>query len=368
VTLLLIAIIGISFVVEISLARPDWGDVVRGFVPGLDFTTRATMRGSLYVAIAMLGATVMPHNLYLHSALVQTRLFAPNAEGKRLACRYNLFDSLLALNGAFFVNAAILILAVTTFYGRPEIGDDVEVTLQDAHYLLGHLGAPLASVLFAVALLASGQSSTLTGTLAGQVVMEGFVHLRVRPWVRRLITRLVAILPAMAVVTLAGAAANDVDRSLLDLLVLSQVILSFQLPFAIVPLVQFTSDRKRMNEFASGWWMTGLSWSCAAIVLVLNGVLLYFTVDKWADSAAEAGWSPFWIYGSAGPVAAGLGAFLCWLTLYPSRAKADSSLPPALPATLPGVRYHRIGVAVEFVAADEAVLTLAAALSRAHDA
>jgi manganese transport protein len=195
-TLALVAVIAGSFVFEIVLARPDWAGVVRGFVPGFD---PGKFGDSLYVAISMLGATVMPHNLYLHSALVQTRDFARTGEGKRLACRYNFFDSLLALNGAFFINSAILVLAAASFSHKVE-------SLTEAHTLL-HLvwGVQAASVLFAVALLASGQSSTMTGTLAGQVVMEGFVRLRLRPWARRMLTRCAAIVPALLVLTLFGS-------------------------------------------------------------------------------------------------------------------------------------------------------------------
>src|SRR5579884_174850 len=231
-TLGLVGVIAVSFVIEIVLARPDWAAVLRGFTPGLDPVDPTK---SLYVAIAMLGATVMPHNLYLHSALVQTRAFPKTPAGKRLACKYNLIDSALALNGAFFINAAILVLAVATFFAH---GKEVD-KLTDAYRLLGEVwGTTLASVLFAVALLASGQSSTLTGTLAGQVVMEGFVRLRLRPWMRRLLTRLAALVPALLVLSLASAGAEaegTVDERLLQLLVLSQAILSFQLPFAIIP-------------------------------------------------------------------------------------------------------------------------------------
>jgi manganese transport protein len=367
ITLALIAVIAGSFVVEIGLARPDWAEVVRGLVPGLDTAGGERLRESLYVAIGMLGATVMPHNLYLHSALVQTRSFAPTPEGKRLACRYNFFDSLLALNGAFFVNAAILVLAVTTFYGRPEAAG--ELTLQDAHRLLGQVwGTTLAGVLFAVALLASGQSSTLTGTLAGQVVMEGFVHLRVRPWARRLVTRLLAIVPALVVVALTEARSGETDRDLLQLLVFSQVVLSFQLPFAIVPLVQFTSDRGRMGAFASGGLLKALAWSAAAFVIVFNGVLLALQAGKWAEGADAAGWSPWWVYGTLGPGAAALAAFLGWLTLYPLRSRAEAPAAPVPAPALPAVRYRRIGVAVEFVPGDEGVLARAAALARADGA
>jgi manganese transport protein len=371
-TLGLVGVIGVSFVIEIVLARPDWAAVLRGFTPGLD---PAKLTESLYVAIAMLGATVMPHNLYLHSALVQTRAFPKTPDGKRLACKYNLIDSALALNGAFFINAAILVLAVATFFAH---GREVD-KLTDAYYLLGEVwGTTLASVLFAVALLASGQSSTLTGTLAGQVVMEGFVRLRLRPWMRRLLTRLAAIVPALLVLSLASSSGGTgetpvppegtIDERLLQLLVFSQAVLSFQLPFAIIPLVQFTSDRRRMGEFANPTWMKGLAWLCAAIVVSLNVVLIGMQTQDWAKDVQEAGWSSVWIYGIVGPLAAGLAGFLLWVTLYPYfhyRAATPAPLPvPELPA----VRYHRIGVAVEFSGGDAAVLTQAAALARLHQA
>jgi manganese transport protein len=366
VTLALVAVIAGSFCIEIFLARPDWAEVVRGFVPGLDRSSTEAFHGSLYVAIGILGATVMPHNLYLHSALVQTRSFPQTPAGKRLACRYNFGDSLLALNGAFFVNAAILVLSVCTFYAR---GREVE-TLQDAHQLLGTVwGTALASGLFAVALLASGQSSTLTGTLAGQIVMEGFVHLRLRPWARRLLTRTLAIAPAMAVIAFSGSGEGEsVDRRLLNLLVLSQVVLSFQLPFAIVPLVQFTGDRRRMGEFVSRGWVQGAAWLCAAVVVGLNAVLIWLQAGKWADALGEHGHSATWVYGLVIPIALALAGFLGWLVAYPFWARREEIVAPPVAPTLPGVRYQRIGVAVEFTGADGAVLAQAAALARAHDA
>ena len=366
VTLLLVAVIAGSFVGEIWMAGPDWGSVLGGFVPGLDASDLGRLRGCLYAAIGMLGATVMPHNLYLHSALVQTRSFPPTPEGKRLACRYNFFDSMLALNGAFFVNAAILVLAVTTFYNH---GEKFE-TLEQAHDLLGSVwGTTLASVLFAVALLAAGQSSTLTGTLAGQVVMEGFVRLRIRPWVRRLVTRSIAIVPALAVVGLAGQGGDEVaGERMLGLLVFSQAVLSFQLPFAIVPLVQFTGDARRMGGFASGRWLNVLAWGCAAAVAALTAGLLGLTLAEWAATAGEAGWSPWWVYGASAPVAlAGIG-FLAWVALYPMFGRREEARPTTPTPALPGVRYRRVGVAVEFVPGDEAVLTQAAALARDHGA
>jgi manganese transport protein len=364
-TLALVGVIAVSFFIEIVLARPDWAAVLRGFTPGLD-PIKPTE--SLYVAIAMLGATVMPHNLYLHSALVQTRAFPKTPDGKRLACKYNLIDSALALNAAFFINAAILVLAVAAFFAH---GTEVK-KLNDAYHLLGEVwGTTLASVLFGVALLASGQSSTLTGTLAGQVVMEGFVRLRVRPWMRRLLTRLAAIVPALVVLSLASAGEESegtIDERLFQLLVFSQAVLSFQLPFAIVPLVQFTSDRRRMGEFASPTWMKGLAWMCAAIVVGLNVVLIGMQMQEWAGDIQEAGWSSVWIYGTIGPFAAALAGFLLWVMLYPySRHPAEPPGPLPVPE-LPAVRYHRIGVAVEFTSGDAAVLTQAAAMARIHQA
>lgn len=368
VTLALVAIIAGSFCIEIILARPDWAGVVRGFIPGLDTSDPQRFKESLYLAIGIVGATVMPHNLYLHSALVQTRAFPHSAAGRRLACKYNLIDSVVALNGAFFVNAAILILSVCTFHA---LGEEVE-TLQDAQRLLQVVWGPLAAYLFAVALLASGQSSTLTGTLAGQVVMEGFVHLRIRPWARRLVTRSLAILPAFFAIVLSGNetlwGAESVDQRLLGLLVLSQVILCFQLPFAIVPLVQFTSDRQRMGEFASRGWVKLLAWACALTVVALNAVLIALQLAKWGDAIAEGGGNPWWMYGTVGSLAVLLAAFLGWLTLYPFWTRREEPTPVSTIPELPGVRYQRIGVAVEFAGGDDTVLVQAAALARTHAA
>jgi manganese transport protein len=220
----------------------------------------------LYIAIGILGATVMPHNLYLHSAIVQTRDYARTPEGRREALRYCNIDSAVALTIALFVNAAILVVAAATFYraGQHEVAE-----IQDAYKLMsGLLGVTGASGIFALALLASGQNSTLTGTLAGQIVMEGFIHLRTRPWVRRLITRLFAIVPAVAVTAIAG------ESGTARLLILSQVVLSMQLSFAVVPLVMFTSDRKLMGEFVNPAWLKTLSWATAALIAGLNLWLL----------------------------------------------------------------------------------------------
>ncbi|HET8546545.1 MAG TPA: Nramp family divalent metal transporter, partial [Bryobacteraceae bacterium] len=230
----LVTIIGVCFGIEIFLARPAVGEILGGFVPRLD-------KESLYLAIGILGATVMPHNLYLHSALVQTRSIGHTTDDKREACRFNFIDSVVALNGALFVNAAILIMAAAVFYKRGIVVTEI----QQAHLLLAPLlGTTIASMLFAIALLCSGQSSTLTGTMAGQIVMEGFLNFRMRPWLRRLITRMLAVIPAAITIWSAG------EEGTYKLLILSQVILSLQLPFAVIPLIHFTSDRRRMGDFA----------------------------------------------------------------------------------------------------------------------
>ena len=245
VILALVTIITGCFIVELWFAHADLAQVIGGLVPRIS-------NKSLYVAIGILGATVMPHNLYLHSSLVQTRRIGEGPEAKRSACRYNLIDLCVALNGAMIVNAAILILAATVFFKRGIIVTEI----QQAHSLLSPLlGASAASVLFAIALLCSGQSSTLTGTLAGQIVMEGFLNLRIRPWLRRLITRTMAIIPAALTIYFLG------EKGTYSLLILSQVILSLQLSFAVLPLVQFTGDRKRMGEFASPTWVRILAWA-----------------------------------------------------------------------------------------------------------
>jgi manganese transport protein len=267
VVITLIATIALAFLFELVLSRPDMGAVLRGFVPT---STIVHDRHMLYIAISILGATVMPHNLYLHSSVVQTRRYEETPSGKREAVRYAVLDSTVALSFAFFVNAAILIVAAATFHrsGHTEVAE-----LQDAYKLLTPLlGVGGASVVFALALLASGQNSTLTGTLAGQIVMEGFLNIRLRPWLRRLITRGLAIVPAAVVAILYGESGTG------RLLILSQVILSLQLSFAVVPLVQFTSDRMKMGEFVNPAWLKALSWAAAAGIAALNIWLLVLTV------------------------------------------------------------------------------------------
>jgi manganese transport protein len=264
--IVLIVTIGGCFAAEMFLSKPDVGGIMSGFVPHTEILTNPMM---LYIAIGILGATVMPHNLYLHSSIVQTRKFDRNPKGKREAIHFATWDSTIALFFALFINAAILILSAATFHqaGMTEVAD-----IGDAYRTLTPLlGTALGSILFAVALLASGQNSTLTGTLAGQIVMEGFLNIRLSPWLRRLITRLIAIIPAVIVTIIAG------EKGTISLLVLSQVILSLQLSFAVVPLVLFTSDKKKMGEFRNPLWLSLLAWFVAAVIIILNAYLLFQT-------------------------------------------------------------------------------------------
>jgi manganese transport protein len=262
----LIALIAGSFAVELWLSRPDVAALAAGFVPRAEILRNPDM---LYIAIGILGATVMPHNLYLHSSIVQTRKYGDSLEQKREAIRFASIDSAVALMFALFINAAILIMAAATFHGsgHQDVGE-----IGDAYKLLSPLlGTTLASVLFAVALLCSGQNATLTGTLAGQIVMEGFINLRIRPWLRRLVTRLIAIVPAVIVIAMYG------DSGTTPLIILSQVVLSLQLPFAVFPLVMFTGDPHKMGPFVNPLWVKVLAWTVAIIIAVLNVYLLYQT-------------------------------------------------------------------------------------------
>lgn len=257
----LVATIGGSFLAEMIIAKPDLASAAKGLVPS------ALSPGALYIAVGMIGATVMPHNLYLHSALVQTRKIERTSAGIKKSLWYNFIDSAVALNAAFFVNAAILILAATAFY---QTGNQSVAKIEDAHALLAPLlGSKLAPILFAVALIAAGQSSTVTGTLSGQIVMEGYLNLRLNPWIRRLLTRLVAILPAVLVIGLMGEGRVD------ELLVFSQVILSLQLGFAVIPLIHFVSDKNTMGEFAIKSWVKILAWIVASTLVYLNANLVF---------------------------------------------------------------------------------------------
>lgn len=266
----LVAVVGGCFLVLLVLAKPDLGAVAVGFVPTIGILTDPE---KLYIAIGILGATVMPHNLYLHSSIVQTRKYAEDAAGKREAVKFAFLDSTIALSFALFINSAILIVAAATFYTS---GNTAVAEIQDAYKLLTPLlGAAAASTVFAVALLASGQNSTLTGTLAGQIVMEGFLNIRLRPWLRRLITRAIAIVPAAFVAVYYGASGTA------KLLVFSQVVLSLQLSFAVFPLVRFTSDKVKMGEFVNSGRLKFAAYTVAIVIASLNIWLLFQTARAW---------------------------------------------------------------------------------------
>ncbi|MEQ1948226.1 MAG: Nramp family divalent metal transporter [Bryobacteraceae bacterium] len=343
----LIGIVTVCFLVELFWAKPVVSEMFSGLVPRLNSE-------SLYVAIGILGATVMPHNLYLHSALVQTRRFGKGAEERREACRFNLVDSVLALNGALIVNAAILILAAAVFFRQGIAVNEIE----QAHLLLSPLlGTAGASVLFAIALLASGQSSTLTGTFAGQIVMEGFLNLRMRPWMRRLVTRTVAIVPAIIAIVWYG------DGSTYKLLILSQVILSMQLPFAVIPLIRFTSDHRRMGEFANRPWVKTLAWLTAAVIVGLNFWLVASTLGPWMMESA-------WHILLATPLIIAILALLARVTFF--EAAVLEHLPlgdgTAVASNLPAPVFRRILVPLDHSNRDRAAIAHACAMALAGGA
>jgi manganese transport protein len=349
--LMLITTIGVCFGIEVFLSQPAWGDVTRGFVPHLSSE-------SLYVAIGILGATVMPHNLYLHSALVQTRDHEQTIDGKRLACRWNFVDTAFALNAAFFVNAAILIVAASVFYRNGVVVTEI----QQAHQLLNPLlGTTIASSLFAVALISAGQSSTLTGTLAGQIVMEGFLQFRLRPVLRRLMTRSIAIIPAIVVITIQG------ERGSYGLLILSQVILSLQLPFAVIPLIQFTSEKARMGEFASKLWVQVLAWIAAIVIVGLNAKLIVSTLSSWIENAGS---NALWLWITVVPLAVGCALLLLYITIPKSwiRKRKDTVESITEPVDIAPQKYTRIGVALDYGEMDGRVLSHAQTIAKQHGA
>jgi manganese transport protein len=348
--LMLVATIGSCFAIEVFLSQPVWSDVTTGFVPHLTSE-------SLYVAIGILGATVMPHNLYLHSALVQTRVVEQTETGKRQACRWNLIDTSIALNAAFFVNAAILIVAASVFFKNGVIVTEI----QQAHQLLTPLlGTTIASTVFAIALLSAGQSSTLTGTLAGQIVMEGFLQFKIRPVLRRLVTRSIAIIPAILVIGLQGEGGSY------GLLILSQVILSLQLPFAVIPLIQFTSEKGRMGKFASKIWVQVLAWITAAVIVGLNAKLVVSTLSGWID-AAEG--NAIWLWLTVVPIAIGCAILLLYVSI-PKSWRRRRKFVPSVPAELDLTpqKYSRIGVAIDYGLMDGKVLSHAQTLAKQHGA
>jgi manganese transport protein len=352
----LISVMAACFCIEILLAKPVVSQVLTGVVPHLN-------RQSLYVAIAMLGATVMPHNLYLHSALVQTREIGHTDAGKRTACRFNMVDSVVALNAALLVNAAILILAGAVFFRHGIVVKEI----QQAYLLLAPLlGTAVAGGLFAIALLCSGQASTFTGTLAGQIVMEGFLNFRIRPWLRRLITRTIAIIPAAITVYISG------DQGTYRLLILSQVILSMQLPFAVIPLIHFTSDRRRMGIFANAVWVQWLSWASAVLILALNVWLLVDGVD---ELLGKGGHNPLvWVLTAI--IGAAVTGLLLWISFEPlithwvhhGFGRASLTIPEPAPQELASLAYRRILVPLDHTDLDHEALSHAAAMAKMHGA
>ena len=343
----LIAIIGGCFLVEMFLAKPDMHQVVKGFIPVLKDRT------ALYLAIGIIGATVMPHNLYLHSALVQTRKINRDDRSIRRALKFNALDTGIALNIAFFVNAAILILAAAVFYnsGHHEIA-----SLEDAHKLLSPLlGSKLAPVLFAVALIAAGQSSTVTGTLAGQIVMEGYLRLRINPVVRRLITRLLAIIPTLLVLLIAG------EKEVANLLILSQVLLSMQLAFAVIPLIHFVSDRKKMGVFTISMPTKIAAWVVAALIVALNLKLFLDSVGDWIKAAPNV-----WVQGLVVLLVVGVGVVLLITIFYPlllKRRAGNISVHGTIPAQmLEGhivAPFTTIALALDYSANDQNIIRYA---------
>jgi manganese transport protein len=379
--ILLVLTIGGCFAVQMMLSQPDLAAILHAVVPRGDdgrpsLIARSPGGGvsvlglhaeSLFVAMGILGATVMPHNLYLHSALVQSREIEPTVEGKREACRMNFVDSAIALNAALFVNGAILVLAAAAFHRHGFLGVG---SLHEAHRLLAPLlGTALAPILFAVALLCAGQASTVTGTLAGQIVMEGFLRVRVRPWLRRVVSRGLAIIPAVIVIVVQG------ERGVDQLLVLSQVALSLQLSFAVIPLVTFTSDRRHMGPFVNPWWVRVLAIVTTVIIMGLNGKLAVETILGWVAHSPGA----WWLWVVLIPSALALLVLLVALLVLPFFGRGGPSL--AFPAAEPAMvaagsraargtgtaraveplhwhsgSYRRIAVAVELAEPDENVL------------
>jgi manganese transport protein len=341
----MIFIVGLSFLVEMFIVHPDAVEVAKGFIPGNLFKGDKMSQQMLYIAIGIIGATVMPHNLYLHSSLVQTRKITRTEEGFRSAIKFNLFDTVIALNLAFFVNAAILILAAASFFrnGYFEVAE-----IQDAYKLLEHIFGAIAPTLFAIALIASGQSSTITGTLAGQIIMEGHINLRIEPWLRRLLTRLLAIVPAVFTILYYG------EDGLGKLLILSQVVLSLQLGFAVIPLIHFTSDRKRMGKFAIGSLTRILAWSSALLIVALNAKLVYEQISDWIGETS----SPVLIYALVVPIVIGIAILLIYVFLRPLLFK-HYDRPAIVPhgianaiTELDAITYNHIGVTIDFSSND----------------
>lgn len=338
--LVLIATIGSAFIAELIFAKPNGAELVKGFIPSIPNNE------ALYIAIGIIGATVMPHNLYLHSSLVQTRRIDHTPKGIREAIKFNFIDTFIALNLALFVNAAILILASAAFFnsGLTDVSE-----IQDAYKLLDNvLGNSLAPALFAIALIAAGQSSTLTGTLSGQIVMEGYLNLRIQPWLRRIITRMIAIIPAFFTIYFFGESATG------QLLILSQVVLSLQLGFAIIPLIHLTSDKRKMGEFANKTWIKIGAWLVAAIIVILNAKLVIDTVSGWITEAEN----PAILYCTVVPLVIGAGILLIYITIVPllkNQKDSKSEVPDGIAEDLKlvtVVKYKSIAITVDFSSSD----------------
>ncbi|HXC06357.1 MAG TPA: Nramp family divalent metal transporter [Bacteroidia bacterium] len=344
----LIAIIGIGFLFQMFLVKPSPAGIARGLIPTLPD------KQALYVCIAIIGATVMPHNLYLHSSLVQTRKIKRTFKGILDAIRYNFIDTFIALNLALFVNAAILILAAAAFFSHGLFGVS---EIQDAHKLLSPmLGNKLAPAIFALALIAAGQSSTLTGTLSGQIVMEGYLNLRIAPWLRRIITRLMAVIPAFLVILLAG------ESKIGDLLILSQVILCLQLGFAVIPLIHFVSDKKKMGRFVIPLWVRTLAWISALLIIGLNIQLIYQQESDWISASQH----PVLLASILIPLTIGLGLVLLFMGLFPFLKKISAIRTPELHAShqlqlTTGKTYRKIVVPVDFSFMDSEAISHATA-------
>lgn len=346
----LVFIIGMSFLAEMAIVKPAVSEVLKGFEPSM------LGGNALYIAIGIIGATVMPHNLYLHSSLVQTRKIERTFKDIKDALKYNFIDSAIALNLAFLVNSAILILAAAAFYryGFHEVAD-----IQDAHRLLQNIfGTELAPALFAIALIAAGQSSTITGTLSGQIVMEGYLNLRIRPWLRRMLTRMIAIIPALITIIYFG------EESLGSLLVLSQVILSLQLGFAVIPLIHFVSDKSKMKEFVIKPWVKILAWLSASIIVALNVKLVVEQISQWLAGSGDN----LLIWFLVLPLAILVGLLLIYVIVNPyirSELKPKSAVPhgQALEFELTeDVKYRRMAVTIDFSENDSKTIQHALAL------
>jgi manganese transport protein len=350
--IMLIATIASCFLIELFITKPDWPQIAGGFIVNMP-------KGALFIATGIIGATVMPHNLYLHSSLVQSRSIAKTYTGRAEASKYNFFDSAIALNAAFFVNAAILIVAAASFYSRGIVVTEI----QQAHNLLTPvLGSAIAPVLFAAALLASGQSSTLTGTISGQIVMEGFLNFKMRPWVRRVFTRSVALIPAVIVIAISG------NKGTYHLLILSQVILSLQLPFAVIPLVHFTSDKDKMGNFVNKLWLKLFAWGVAGVITFLNIWLVY------NELAAVVTAIPYWAFILFFAAIIFLACILLYIALAPFfgvKNKWESGIitrGEIIAKNLTHKTIKNIGVAIENGPGDNDIISMALSIAKPDNA